>query len=289
MTDTKIHANTEFVLCDVEGGVATVTMNRPEKLNALGHDLRSQIQRTFDALDADDAVRCIILTGSGRAFSSGGDVGGDSSADRHSSGSIMTWYEFGEAGGGRDGRLDIRALHKPVIAAVNGLCYGAGMILAGTCDLIVAKESARFCMIEARMGNGGSVNLPYLIGPQWTKYLMFSGEVITAQRAKEIGFALEVTPDDDLMDRVKDLARRIAAMPRYQVMMSKRQTDGTMDMMGYQANHTFAQPNQTILNALSAFAEASDGRLLFDIMKNEGWAAFKTARDEAHTIPWLES
>jgi enoyl-CoA hydratase/carnithine racemase len=273
------------VLCDVERGVATVTMNRPEKLNPLSNEVRSIIQRLFDELDRDDATRCIILTGTGRAFSSGGDV--TEGPEGEGANDILAWYELGEAAGGKDARLDIRLLHKPVIAAVNGLCYGAGLVLASSCDLVVANESARFGMIEARVGEGGSQTLPYLIGAQWTKFLMFTGEVISARKAKEIGLVLEVTPDGHLMERVHDLARRIAAMPRHQVMMSKRQTDGTLDMMGYRANLSFSLPNQAILNSLSSLAEAPDGRLLAEILKNEGWPAFKAARDEPHADPWL--
>jgi enoyl-CoA hydratase/carnithine racemase len=273
-----------FVLTEIDGGVATVTMNRPDRLNALGYELRCQLHSALTALDRDDAVRCVVLTGAGRAFSSGADISGGAGPG----GSILNWYRFGQNPYGHEADVDVRAMDKPVIAAVNGLCYGAGLIHAAECDLVVAAESARFCMIEARMGNGGSHILPYRIGPQWTNFLMFTGEVISARRAKEIGLVLEVVPDDELLAQAQDLARRVAAMPRHAVMFSKKQTNGTLDMMGFLANQTFSLPNQAILNYLAKDAEAPDGRRLHDILAQEGFAAFKAARDAVHADPWLK-
>jgi enoyl-CoA hydratase/carnithine racemase len=174
-----------------------------------------------------------------------------------------------------------------VVAAINGLCYGAGMLAAAECDLLVAAESATFGMLEARMGSGGSTSLPFLIGVQWTRYLMYTGEILDARRARDIGLVLEVVPDDRLAERVHDLAIRIASMPPHQVFFSKRQTDGTLAMMGKLANEVFSVPNQAILNSLADEARAPDGRLLREILETEGMGALKDARDGAHREPWL--
>src|SRR6202044_3853838 len=93
--------------------------------------------------------------------------------------------------------IDPHNMRTPVIAAINGMCFGAGLIHVAECDLIVAARSATFCMIEARMAHGGIGTLPYLIGFQWARYLMYTGDVLTAEKAKEIGLVLEVVEDDE--------------------------------------------------------------------------------------------
>jgi enoyl-CoA hydratase/carnithine racemase len=142
-------------------------------------------------------------------------------------------------------------------------------------------------MLEARMGSGGSTVLPFLIGPQWTRFLMYSGETIDAERAKQIGLVIEVIPDAELAGRVHDLAARIAAMPPLQVHFSKRQTEGTLAMMGKLNNEVFSLPQQAILNSLAGEATAPDGRRLLDVLEEEGVAGLIEARDGKHQEPWL--
>ena len=275
----------ESVLVHTSGRVATVTLNRPERLNALSLEMRKRLVSEMARLDADEEIRCVVLTGNGRAFSSGADLKERDAVPRGEG--ALGWYEFLEQANPGDAAIDVRGMRKPVIAAVNGLCYGAGMLCAAECDLLVAAESARFGMLEARMGSGGSTALPFLIGAQWTRFLMYTGETIDAHKAKEIGLVLEVVPDDELRDRVDDLASRIASMPRHQVFFSKRQTDGTLAMMGKLVNEVFSLPHQAILNSLACLAEAPDGRTMLEILDKEGVAALRAARDRAHEQPWL--
>lgn len=267
------------------GGVATLILNRPERLNALDRPMRGLLVSELERLDDDPDVRCIVLTGRGRAFCAGADLTETDAVPRQEG--VLGWYRFLERTNPGDAAIDGRRLHTPVVAAINGLCYGAGLLLAIECDLLIAGESARFAMLEARMGSGGSALLPFLIGVQWTKFLMFSGEIIDARRAQEIGLVLEVEADDELAARAADLAQRIAAMPHHQVFFSKRQTDGTLAMMGRLVNEVFSLPHQAILNSLATRAEAPDGRLLLEILQQEGIDALKQARDSAHSEPWL--
>jgi enoyl-CoA hydratase/carnithine racemase len=275
-----------FVRTSVEDGVGTVTMDRPERLNALGRELRRQLTAALRSCDEDNSVRCIVLTGTGRAFSSGADFAvitpRDGSAD------ITTWYRFGEGSYGPDTHVDPRTVHKPVIGAVNGLAYGGGLILAASCDLLVAAESARFCIIESRMGSGGSTSLPFLIGAQWTKFLMFTGEILTAQKAKEIGLVIETVPDDQLTARVHDLTHRIAAMPRHQVFFSKGETDGTLEMMGLAANERSTISHSAVVQATLPCAAVDDGRLLYDVLEQDGFRGYINARDAAFKEPLFE-
>lgn len=275
----------EPILCEIRDAVATLTLNRAERLNALDRTMREALTRELARLDADDGVRCVVLTGSRRAFSSGADLDEDGAAPHR--GDVLDWYRFLEGTRPGDAPFDASRLHKPVIAAVSGHCYGLGMILAAECDLVVAGESARFGMVEARMGTGGSTVLPFLIGAQWTRYLMYTGETIDAHTAKEIGLVLEVVADDELLPRVHDLAMRVAATPPHQVLFSKRQTDGTLALMGRLANEVFSLPNQAILNSLAQLAESPDGRKLLDILRDEGIAGLKKARDAGRDEPWL--
>lgn len=273
------------VLVEDADGVRTLTLNRPDRLNAIDQESRRALDEELRRADADDAVRCIVLTGAGRAFSAGADLKERGPVPH--GGGAADWHRFLEGTNQGDAAIDTRALAKPVVAAVNGLCYGVGMLTAVECDLLVAAASARFGMLEARMGSGGSTVLPFLIGPQWTRFLMYSGETIDAERAKQIGLVIEVIPDAELAGRVHDLAARIAAMPPLQVHFSKRQTEGTLAMMGKLNNEVFSLPQQAILNSLAGEATAPDGRRLLDVLEEEGVAGLIEARDGKHEEPWF--
>jgi enoyl-CoA hydratase/carnithine racemase len=278
---TQAPAKTDFVVVEKSDRIATIRLNDPDRLNPLGRAMRSVLGPALAEADADPDVRCIVLTGTGRAFSTGADQSQGDPVE-----SSVDWFWFHKEPYGV-ARVEPHAMRTPVIAAVNGLCYGAGMLVAAECDIVVAAESARFCMIEARMAHGGAGNLPFFIGPQWTKFLMFTGEIISPRRAQEIGLVLEVVPDDELLERVKKLAIRIASMPGQGVELQKQQVNGTLDMMGWAANRTFSASHGGVLDGAAVGATLPDGRDLFEIHKQEGFRAFKDARDEAHKEPWL--
>lgn len=273
------------VLVEDSGGVRTLTINRPDRLNAIDQETRRLLNEELERADADAAIHCVVLTGAGRAFSAGADLKEEGPVP-HGEGA-EAWHRFLEGTNQGDAPIDTRKLRLPVIAAVNGLCYGVGMLAAVECDLLIASASARFGMLEARMGSGGSSVLPFLIGAQWTRFLMYSGETIDAERAKQIGLVIEVIPDEEFADRVADLAARIAAMPPLQVAFSKRQTEGTLAMMGKLTNEVFSLPNQAILNSLAVEATGPDGRRLLEVLEEEGIAGLKKARDGKHEEPWL--
>jgi enoyl-CoA hydratase/carnithine racemase len=274
----------EKILYEVKDRVATITMNQPEKLNALGGLMREEMAHAARTADEDSEVRCMVLTGSGRAFSSGAQLEGGLPVRNEDGGvdaeTLWGWWRFHnrhDAGGVLSGR----ELYKPLIAAVNGICYGGGMIMTTECDIVIASDKARFSMIEARMGSSGITNVPFLVGPQWAKILMLTGEIVTARRAERIGFVSLVVPHDQLLARAHAMARRIAAMPRYGVMLNKANIDGTMDMMGWLANKRFSNSHTVVTETMAMFAETPDGRRLQDIFKKEGFHAFRQARDAA--------
>jgi enoyl-CoA hydratase/carnithine racemase len=287
--DTSLNGSAALtnVTYEARDRVATITLNRPERLNALSHgpgSMHADIAAAMKLAEDDDEVYVVVVTGAGRAFCSGGDMGGGGDTPRETS---LDWVRFLE-GEEADNR-QIRDLHKPVIGAINGLCYGAGLIMAAHFDFLVAADSATFGLIESRMGATGIGVFPFLVGGQWAKFLMLSGELITAEKAKEIGLVLEVVPAERLMDKVYDLARRIASMPREAVMLHKQEINGTLDMMGYAANKSYVRAQEAVVNAISHQARASDGRLLWDIFREEGFKGFKDARDAPFKEPWLEA
>jgi 2-(1,2-epoxy-1,2-dihydrophenyl)acetyl-CoA isomerase len=262
--------------------IATITLNRPAQLNAMGPPMRKELTAALRAAETSPAVRVAILTGAGRAFSSGADIG--------PRGSTPTVHDMYVAYEDLDREMAVlRELRKPVIAAVNGLCYGYGLMLAALCDLVVASDRATFSMIEARMGSSGATTLPYLVGPQWAKLLMLAGDVIGARTAERIGLVVKVVPHDRLAERVTKLARRIAAMPPAGVLLNKRAIDATMDIRGWTTNTLFHRSHAILTDSMVPRARTPDGRLLQEIFEREGFAAFKQARDAAFREPWADA
>jgi enoyl-CoA hydratase/carnithine racemase len=269
----------EHIRYAVRDRIATVTLNRPERRNPLALQTYAEICDALGAADADDEVRCVVLTGAGSAFSSGGELGGDPHE------TAFDWYRIHT-------RMQrcltaIRETARPLIAAVNGLCYGSGLILAAHCDFIVASSAARFALIEGRMGLAGAGMIPFLVGPQWAKFLMLSGEVLSAVRARQIGLVLEVVEAAEFAPRIEALARQVAAMPPIAAVLNKRNVNATVEAMGWNEARGFNQSHYALIDAMSPQATAADGRLLAEVLRTQGFRAFLSARDAAFATPWL--
>ena len=267
---------------EVVDSVSTVAFARPELRNPLGLRTYRELTAALQRADADDAVRCHVITGDGVAFSSGGELG---SGQPHET--TWDWYvTHEELGRHLNG---IRDLHKPVIGAVNGICFGSGLILAAHCDIVIASDQATFSFIEGRMGLAGVGMMAHLIGPQWAKFLMVTGEIIDAAKAKDIGIVLEVIEHARFADKVAALGQRVAAMPPYGVMLNKRNVNAAMDAAGWLLTKGFNQSHYPVIDSMAPHAVAADGRRLVDIMRDEGWKAWRTARDAPFAEPWLET
>jgi len=279
----------KHLLYEVFGGsVACLTLNRPDALNALSQgpgSLQDELNAAMARADADDVIRSIVITGAGRAFCAGADT---TEMTGESQTVVPTpWRQYRSQHAFAEDLERIRNVSKPVLAAINGICYGGGVLLAAHCDIRIASDDAKFSMIEGRMGMSGAEILPFLVGPQWAKFLIWTGESISAQRAKDIGLVLDVVPADRLVERVIDLAMRIAAAPQFGVMMNKRNINGTEDLMGWSANRLFSNSHTTLTELMVPIAAGPDGRPLQQILADEGFRAFKAARDAAHPTPWL--
>jgi len=211
------------LLYDVEDGIATLTLNRPERLNALGDTLRDDLHDAVTCAAEDSDVRVLILTGAGKGFCAGGDVKAmNENKERGASRPLME-----KVAPGRDRTvLALRDAPKPVIAAVNGAAAGAGMNLALACDIRLASAAAKFAQAFVKRGLhpdwGGTYFLPRVVGAAKACELIFTGEIIDAQEALRLGIVSAVHAPDALMPAARALARKIADGPPIAIRLAKR-------------------------------------------------------------------
>jgi enoyl-CoA hydratase/carnithine racemase len=220
MTDAPVRV-------EVRDGVATLTLNRPEKRNAIDDEMRRALPDAVEHVADDADVRCVVITGSGGAFSSGGAVEHferewNTAEFRRHSRKLSRVFD------------EIEAMEKPVIAALNGVATGAGLQLALACDLRLAAESARLGYREHQLGlipgHGGAVRLVKLLGLARAKELYFRGELIAATEAARIGLVSRVVPDGVLAAEVSAEARRLAARAPTALGLAKRLLNAAADV-----------------------------------------------------------
>ena len=198
------------ILLEINEGIALVTLNRPDKLNALNYALIDRLMATLDAIETDDSVRAVILTGAGeRAFSAGADIHEFAASVRQ--GPDTAVRDFVRRGQAMTARLE--AFRKPVIAAINGLAFGGGCEITEAVHLAIASERAQFAKPEINLGMpptfGGTQRLPRLAGRKRALELLLTGDPFTAERAREIGLVNSVVPHESLLPAARELAGRI--------------------------------------------------------------------------------
>ena len=213
----------ECLLYEIKDRVATLTLNRPDRLNALGGTLREDLFDAVTKAAADPDVGVIVITGAGRGFCSGGDV--KSMSERDQAGQASTTNE--RLAPMRDRCiLAMRDCPKPIIAAVNGAAAGAGMNLALACDMRIASSAAKFSQAFVKRGLapdwGGSYFLPRVVGVAKACELIFTAESIDAAEAFRLGIVNAVVAPDELMNAAYTLAKKIAAGPPIAIALSKR-------------------------------------------------------------------
>lgn len=216
---------TETVLLKIEDGIATVTLNRPEKLNALDAELWMGLEEAATAIKLEPNVRVTILTGAGRAFCAGLDLKAVTSAE-----GLSTGATFGEPIEGVQYFRNVFSMYEvlpvPVIAAIQGPCIGGGMEIMLACDIRLAADDAILSIPEVTYGIipdcGGTQRLPRVVGPSKAKELIFTGRRIDAAEALRIGLVDHVYPLDQLMSETRKLAEEIAALSPAAVRAAKR-------------------------------------------------------------------
>ncbi|MFJ9726210.1 enoyl-CoA hydratase/isomerase family protein [Streptomyces sp. NPDC101209] len=217
------------VLHSVDAGVAHLTLNRPEALNALTPDQREALVGLLADASADPDVRAVVLTGTGRGFCAGADLRGGAAGGERVAGDVARVIRTGAQ------RLIAAVLdcEKPVIAAVNGTAAGLGAHLALACDLVLAAESAKFIEVFVRRGlvpdGGGAYLLPRLVGPQRAKELMFFGDALSAADAERVGLVNRVVPDAELDKTAREWAARLAAGPTRALALTKQLVNASLD------------------------------------------------------------
>lgn len=235
----------QFITSELENHVATITLNRPEVMNALNREMYAELEQAFRDAHRDPEVRCVVLTGAGRAFCSGDDVK-----------QIM----LGEQRDETVARLrDVRPrptpaaaavleCDKPVIAAVNGPAVGWGMDLTLFCDIRIASENAKFGELFIKRGLvadiGGLWRLPRVVGPSKAAELLFTGDVIDAREAERIGLVSRVVAPDQLIGAALEMGRKIAANPpialRYMKEGLRKSVHASMQEMGEYVGNSLA-------------------------------------------------
>lgn len=213
----------KYLLIDVDAdGICTITMNRPDVLNAAGGPMHPELEHIWLDINEDERIRAVILTGAGRAFSAGGDLKGMAQRVgtpdnfRHSlrapANTRRLWQNMVE-------------VQPPVIAAINGDAMGLGCSLALFCDITVISETARIGDTHVKVGlvagDGGAVIMPLLIGDAKAKDLLMRGRVLTGKEAHDIGLVNYVQPPEKVLDEAKAIARELAALPAWAVAWTK--------------------------------------------------------------------
>lgn len=217
------------VLHTVDAGVAHLTLDRPEALNALTPDQRELLIELLADASADPDVRVVVVTGTGRGFCAGADLRGGAAGGERVAGDVARMIRQGAQ------RLIAAVLdcEKPVIAAVNGTAAGLGAHLALACDLVLAAESAKFIEVFVRRGlvpdGGGAYLLPRLIGPHRAKELMFFGDALCAADAERLGLVNRVVPDAELDKTARDWAARLAVGPTRALALTKQLVNASLD------------------------------------------------------------
>ena len=217
--------NYEYLLLEKKEGIATITLNRPDKLNALIPQMRAEMRMALEDVATDDSIRVVILTGAGRGFCAGADVV-----------TVVERTEMGEDAPPPTLLSPpsisplllalIRSLNKPTICALNGVAAGAGTLLALTCDIVIASEQARFRISFTRLGLPPSEGLSYLlprrIGTHRTLELVYTNDIIDAKEMERIGLVNRIVPHDELMKAAKEMAKKMFQIPPITLALSKQ-------------------------------------------------------------------
>ena len=236
----------DVVTYERRGSVAVVTMNRPEYANAQNSAMTYALDGAFYRAVEDDDVSVVVLTGAGKHFSAGHDIGTpgrdvDVSFERKA---VLWWDHVGKPGGDQRYAREMevylgmcrrwREIPKPTIAMVHGACIAGGLMLAWVCDLIVAADDAFFADPVVRMGIPGVEYFahPWVLGPRAAKEFLFTGDRFDARRALELGMVNRVVPRAELAAETRAIAGRIAEMPRFGLALTKRAVNQAEDQMG---------------------------------------------------------
>ena len=265
----------EFILYETDDDrIATITLNRPNQMNAISPDLERELHEALDEAAADESVRTIILTGAGRAFSAGYDLGRGRVPPKTRSEALAQWLPTDMAH--TDNVMHIMELDKPVIAAVNGWALGGGFWYTLACDITIASDQATFGQPEVRMVSNTSFLFPALVGWKVAARYALTGDHFGPEEAVRIGAINEVVPHDELMPRARELAQRLAMVPSDSVRLNKKLTTFGLQAMGLR---NAIQTGGVISVLAHASTDAEEVADMYEVQRNEGLGAFLKMRD----------
>ena len=236
----------QFVKYEMDGHVATITLNRPERLNAVGSEIADDLVAAWDVAIHDDEVRVVILTGAGRIFCAGRDIKEQAALGGHTTGAR--------------GRTLSPYTTKPVVCAVRGGAWGAGWALAYNSDIVVVADDAVFAMSEVPTGTIGPTSFGVINNVPWlaANEILIRGHQISAQRCYELGLANHVVPSDQVMQVARGIAEEIAALPPRHVQVTKEQLMMARPRLSQYQNAVELKQAQDYLYALEDTKEAAD-------------------------------
>src|SRR6266508_806245 len=249
----------ETLLTEDRGPVRVLTLNRPEKLNAIDHPTVVALHQAIQAADVDESVRVVVLTGAGRAFSAGYDLTEEAGSELSS---VAAWRQALAEDVAMT--MAVWACSKPTIAAVRGHCIAGALEVAMACDLVVATEDARFGEPEIRYGSGPvTLLLPHTVGPKAASWLLLTGDLVDARTAQAMGLVNQVVAADGLEAAVEALARKLALRRAVQAMGLLDAVEANLDLSAQ-------------LNA----ADTAEQREFDRVVREQGLKAALAWRDE---------
>ena len=257
----------ETIIYEKDGGKARITLNRPEKLNALSAKLQRELNQALWEADNDAQVHCVILRGNGRAFCAGYDLSPMQSPPPKKDASTETYTNVYRGMSTFDDdawqlerqqrdRMVIWDMHKPVIAQIHGYCLAGGTDLALLCDIVVVADDAVIGFPPVRaMGSPPAHMWTYLVGPQWAKYMLLTGDSISGREAAEIGFAWKSFPAEQLEAAVEALGDKMSMIDVDLLSPNKRIVNIAMEMMGARTIQRMAAENDARAHLAPAVRE----------------------------------
>jgi enoyl-CoA hydratase len=265
----------DAVLYETRGPAAWITLNRPEKLNAINGDVLDGLNAAFDRAIADDEVKVVVVTGAGeRAFSAGYDLSAEAA---HADIPAHEWHDV--LATDIDATMRLWSLPKPTIAAVRGYCLAGGCELAMACDIIVSGESGRFGEPEIRYGSGPvTLLMPFILGQKKTNELLFTGDMIDAEAAERAGMINRVVADGDVDQTVEELVRKIAPTPLPVLRLTKIALVRAFEAMGLREAVNMNLDLSSMLNA----ADTPEQREFMSIVQSQGLKAALAWRDSRY-------
>ena len=248
----------QYVLYEAKDGIARITLNRPEKLNALSRDLQHDLVAAAKEAEADPSVHVVILRGAGRAFSAGYDI---TPSQRATNRPLTIREDISNMQGTMERWSTLLNLRKPIIAQVHGYCLAGGTDLALHCDMVIAAEDAQIGFPAVRsMGSPPTHMWTYMVGPQWAKWFLTTGNSVDGKTAERIGLVLKAVPADRLETEVDALASQLANVDCDLLAANKGIVNKALELMGRTMLENLAAENDAVAHmadAVKAFHETA--------------------------------